>query len=440
MNNPVNSDPQLPDPLPIEPFLSPIDADVVVPGSKSITNRALVLASLAQGTSTLRGALVADDTEAMAAAMRSLGAEIDLDPVLTTVVGCGGRWQPGPATIDARLSGTTARFVLPLLTLGDGPYVLDGEQPLRDRPMGPTIEALRRLGADLDDSRSPGHLPVVVSGASVRGAGIAVDGETSSQFASGLLLAGASMPGGVTVDLTGSVVSRPYLDMTIEVLRSFGVEAGAEGDRRLWVRPGPVQATDYRVEPDASTASYFLAAAVIAGGRVRVEGLGSESLQGDVALAEVLGQMGAEVTIADDFVEVRGTGRIDGVDVDLTDLPDMSQTVAAVAVFASGPTTVRGVEVIRGHETDRIRATVTEMNRCGISAEEFSDGFTIHPGTPQPTVVQTYRDHRMAMSFSLLGLRAPGIQIADPGCVAKTFPGYFAALERLRMPHASPAG
>ncbi len=424
----------------IEVLAAPIDAVVEVPGSKSITNRALILASLADGTSTLRGALVADDTEAMAAAMRSLGAEIDLHPERTTVVGFGPRPRPGPVTIGARLSGTTARFVLPLLTLGDGPYILDGEDPLRDRPMGPTIEALRRMGAALDDRDRPGHLPVVVEKGAIRGDGLTVDAETSSQFASGLLLAGASMAGGISVDLAGTVVSRPYLDMTLAVLRSFGVEAGTEGDRRLWVRPGPVRPTDYQIEPDASTASYFLAAAMIAGGRVRVEGLGTSSLQGDVALVEVLARMGADVTMAADYIEVVGTGRIDGIDVDLTDLPDMAQTIAVVAPFASGPTRVRGVEVIRGHETDRIAAIVAEMTRCGIEAEEYRDGFTIHPGTPQPAMIETYRDHRMAMSFSILGLRAPGIVITDPGCAAKTFPDFFGALDGLRMPGDPAAG
>lgn len=426
--------PELRDNLPIEPLTVPPAAKVAVPGSKSITNRALVLASLAEGTSTLRGALVADDTEAMAGAMRSLGAEIDLDPDVATVVGFGVRPRPGPVTIDARLSGTTARFVLPLLTVGEGPYVLDGEQPLRDRPMGPTIEALRRMGAELDDSHRPGHLPVLVERGTIRGDGLRVDAQTSSQFASGLLLAAPSIEGGVSIELEGDVVSRPYLEMTIAVLRAFGVDAETDGDRRMWVRPGRVEPTDYRIEPDASTASYFLAAAVITGGRVRVEGLGRTSLQGDVALAGILGQMGAEVTVADDFIEVAGTGNIRGVDVDLTDLPDMAQTVAVVAPFASGPTRVRGVEVIRGHETDRIAAIVAEMGRCGIEAQEYDDGFTIHPGVPRPTQIQTYRDHRMAMSFSLLGLRVPGIVIVDPGCVAKTFPGFFSALDRLRVP------
>ena len=419
--------------LPIVPASGPLDADVVVPGSKSLTNRALVLAALAEGTSTLRGALVADDTEAMAGAMNALGARVVLDPDVCSVTGIGGKLARGPLEIQARLSGTTARFVLPVLTLGPGPYVLDGDQPLRDRPLGPTIEALRRLGAEVDDSDRPGHLPVVVRSGSTRGDGVGVDGSLSSQFTSGLLLAAAAMPDGLAVDLLGPVVSRPYLEMTLAVLRSFGVDAGSDGERRLWVRPGGLVAGDHRIEPDASGASYFLAAAAICGGRVRIPDLGASSLQGDVRFADVMASMGAEVHQTPDSTEVRGTGRLHGVEVDLTDMPDMAQTVAAVAVFADGPTTVRGVEVIRGHETDRIAAVVAELRRCGIAADEHPDGFTIHPGAPHPARIETYRDHRMAMSFALLGLATPGIEIADPGCVAKTFPDFFDRLDALRL-------
>ena len=427
------------DALSIEPVAGPLDADVRVPGSKSLTNRALVLAALATGTSTLRGALMADDTEAMAGAMTSLGARVTLDPELTVVDGFGGRLAQGPIEIDARLSGTTARFVLPVLTLGDGPYVLDGAPPLRDRPMGPSIEALRRLGAEVDDSDRPGHLPIVVRAGAQQGDGVGVDGALSSQFTSGLLLAGAAMPGGISVDLLGPVVSRPYLDMTLTVLRAFGVEAGTDGDRRLWVRPGGLAATDYSVEPDASAASYFLAAAAICGGRVRVADLGSDSVQGDARFAGVLADMGAVVHQDARSTEVRGTGRLRGIDVDLTDMPDMAQTVAAVAVFADGPTRVRGVEVIRGHETDRIAAVVNELRRAGVDADEHPDGFTVRPGEVRPARIETYHDHRMAMSFSLIGLRSPGISIAEPGCVAKTFPDFFDRLERLRLTAAGGA-
>lgn len=424
----------------IAPIEGPLDADVAVPGSKSLTNRGLVLAALAEGTSTLRGALVADDTEAMAAAMATLGARVDLDPDTCHVTGFGGRPRPGPITIDARLSGTTSRFVLPVLMLGEGPYVLDGDPPLRERPMGPTLDAMRRLGAQVDDEARPGHLPVVISGSQSRGGRLEVDGSTSSQFTSGLLLAGAMFPDGLTVELTGDVVSRPYLDMTIEVLQTFGVDAARDGDRRYRVRAGGPAPTDYRIESDASAASYFFAAAMICGGQVRVDGLGSASLQGDLGVVEVFEAMGAVVDRRREATAVRGPTVIHGVDIDLADMPDMAQTVAAVAVFADGPTRVRGVGVIRGHETDRIAAVVTEMRRCGVAADEHDDGFTIHPGRPIPAVIETYHDHRMAMSFALVGLRSEGIAIADPGCVAKTVPDFFDRLDRLRVPSGTAGG
>ena len=431
------------DRLLVEPFGAAPDAVVTVPGSKSYTNRALVLAALAAGTSTLRGALVADDTDAMATALEQLGVRIERAEGGTVIVvhGLAGELPPGPRRLDARLSGTTSRFLLPLLALGPGPYVLDGLAPLRRRPMGPTVDGLRALGASVDDmgEGEPGHLPLTVSGAATAGGAISVPADLSSQFVSGLLMAGPLMPEGLDLTMLGPPVSRPYLTMTVAAMRAFGVEVERPADDRFVVQPGRYVAADYRVEPDASAASYLFAAAAITGGRVRVEGLGEGSLQGDLAVVEVLSQMGAEATVTDGWTEVRGTGRLHGVDVDLADLPDMAQTVAAVAVFADSPTRVRGVEIVRHHETDRIAAVVAELRRCGIDADEHPDGFTIHPGTPRPAAIATYDDHRMAMSFALLGLRAPGIEILDPGCVSKTFPAYFDVLDVLRRSSEAPA-
>lgn len=426
----------LPDPLPIEPLGQSPDATVTVPGSKSFTNRALVLAALAEGTSTIDGALVADDTEAMAGALGELGVEIERedDGTRLLVHGLAGELPTGPRRLDARLSGTTARFLLPLLALGPGPYVLDGRAQLRGRPMGPTVEGLRSLGARVEDmgEGEPGHLPLTVSGSATAGGRVAVPADLSSQFVSGLLMAGPLMPEGLDLTMLGPPVSRPYLTMTVATMAAFGVEVEQPSSARFVVAPGGYRAASYRVEPDASAASYFLAAAAICGGRVRVDGLGSASLQGDLRVVEVLEQMGAEVEVDTSWTEVRGTGRLRGVDVDMSDLPDMAQTIAAVAVFADRPTTVRGVEITRYHETDRIAAVVAELRRCGVRADEHPDGFTVHPGAPQAATIETYEDHRMAMSFALLGLRAPGIEIADPGCVAKTFPDFFAVLEELR--------
>ncbi|HWH34485.1 MAG TPA: 3-phosphoshikimate 1-carboxyvinyltransferase [Acidimicrobiales bacterium] len=419
--------------LAVQPLTGPLDATVVVPGSKSITNRALVAAALAQGTSVLSGALHADDTEALVDSLQRLGVGVvrhegsgDL-----RVAGTGGHLPPGPADLDARLSGTTARFLLPLLALGHGTYRLDGGVPLRARPMGPLVDAVRRLGADIDEER-PGHLPVVVRGRGLQGGRVRLPGSVSSQFVSGLLLSGPAMAGGLEVDLEPPVVSRPYLALTARTMADFGAEVTGSADDGWQVAPGHYTGRSLEVEPDASAASYFFAAAAICGGRVRVPGLGVASAQGDLAFLDVLAAMGAEVHREPDAVEVVGTGTLEGVDVDLADCSDTAQTLAAVAVFAASPTRVRGIGFIRRKETDRVAAVVTELRRCGIDAEEQDDGFVVHPGRPRPARIRTYHDHRMAMSFTLLGLRAPGIEIADPGCVAKTFPGFFRVVDGLR--------
>jgi 3-phosphoshikimate 1-carboxyvinyltransferase len=425
------------DVLVIEPLTSPPDVAVHVPGSKSLTNRALVVAALASGTSVLEGVLFADDTEAMLGALETLGIGITLDRPATrvTVEGCGGAVPPGPATIDVRLSGTTARFLAPLLGLGRGRYVLDAAAPFRARPMGPVLEAVAQLGVTVTSLGTPGHLPAALETAGIRGGRVEVAGDVSSQFLSGLLLAGPATAEGLTIELTTDLVSVPYVDLTLSTMAAFGAQVDRPDPRRFEVRPGGYRGTRYPIEPDASAASYFLAAAAITGGRVRVAGLTADAQQGDAGFADVLAAMGAEVVRDDEGIEVRGTGHLEGIDVDLGDLSDTAQTLAAVAVFASGPTRVRGIGFIRRKETDRIGAVVTELRRLGIRAHEEPDGFLIEPGEPQPGRVRTYDDHRMAMSFALLGLVAPGIEIADPGCVAKTFPTYFDVLEQLRAPH-----
>ena len=410
----------------VEPLAQPPDATVRVPGSKSLTNRALVCAAFAEGTSTITGALVADDTEAMLVALAELGVTVDAQGTTLVVEGTSGRVPEGPAELQARLSGTTARFLAPVLAAGAGPYRLDGYEPLRARPMGPVIEALRVLGTDVVEHGEPGHLPVTISGAA-RGGRVELPGHISSQFLSGLLLAGPLFPDGVAVHLTTPLVSLPYVELTRSVMRAFGATVDA-----TTVDPGTYRATTYAVEPDASAASYFFAAAAITGGRVTVDGLGTGALQGDLAFVDLLERMGAEVTRHATSTTVRGTGALRGITADLADLSDTVQTLAAVAVFADGPTTITGVDFIRGKETDRIAETVANLQRCGIEAVEEADGMTIHPGTPRAAAIQTHDDHRMAMSFALLGLRVPGIDILDPLCVAKTYPEFFADLDQLR--------
>lgn len=419
----------------IEPVAGPLDAVVRVPGSKSITNRALVAAAVADGTSVLDGVLFADDTEAMLDSLDRLGIDLQIDreACRVTVVGTGGVVPAGPADLDARMSGTTARFLAPLLASGPGPYRLGASEAMLARPMGDGLDALVRLGASVDEQGQPGHLPVLIhAGRPSASSEVRLRADVSSQFVSGLLLSAPLRPDGLVVRLDGSVVSRPYLDLTVGVMAAFGIDVRRPDERSYVVPPGPYRAARYRIEPDASAASYFFAAPVIAGGRVRVLGLGRGSVQGDVRFVDVLEQMGAAVERTDSAIEVRSTGVLRGVQVDLTDFSDTAQTLAATAVFATGPTSVTGIGFIRRKETDRVAAVVAELRRCGIEATEDADGFTIVPGTPAPATIRTYDDHRMAMSFALLGLRSAGIRIADPGCVAKTFPAFWDVFESLR--------
>jgi 3-phosphoshikimate 1-carboxyvinyltransferase len=423
------------DPHLVEPLQPGFDVEVEVPGSKSLTNRALVCAALASGTSRLSGVLFADDTEAMIECVERLGATVRVDrpSALVELDGMAGRPVAGPVELDARLSGTTSRFVLPITAIGPGPYRIDGSPSLRVRPMADGISVLRAANVTVLEEGEPGHLPVTVSGWWRPMGEVVVPGDVSSQFLSGALLAAPCFATDTTVVLGGELVSEPYVSMTVAVMETFGAEVERPSADRFRVLAGGYGATDYTIEPDASAASYFFAAAAIGRGRVRVRGLGRQSLQGDLAFVGVLEQMGARVSIEADATTVEGTGTLHGVSVDLRDFSDMAQTLAVTAVFADSPTRIEGIGFIRRKETDRIGAVVRELARVGVEAEALPDGLVIHPGRPTAARIETYDDHRMAMSFALLGLRAPGIAIAEPEVVAKTFPDFFDRLAGLRV-------
>ena len=412
----------------IEPLRAPPDATLRPPGSKSITNRALLCAALAEGRSTLRGALFAQDTRAMMDAVSMLGVKLRADQSRATVEvdGTGGRRAPDGARVDARQSGTTSRFILPAASLGGTRVIVDGAPQLRARPFAPLLDALAQIGVGVEPLGSPGFLPVAVTGPA-HGGDVRQAGHISSQFLSGLLMAAPLMEQGLRVTLTSPLVSVPYVTMTLAVMRTFGVSADG-----LEVEPAAYQPADLAIEPDASAAAYFFAAAAISGGRVSVEGLGAGSIQGDVAFVDILERMGARVVREAERITVTGSGTLHGVEVDMADISDTAQTLAAVAVFADAPTRIGGIGFIRGKESDRIGDLATELRRAGIGVEVDEDGLTVTPGTVRPTRFHTYDDHRMAMSLALLGLRAPGIEIEDPGCVAKTYPEFFVDLATLR--------
>jgi len=423
------------DALAIAPLEQPLDATVAVPGSKSLTNRALLIAALASGRSTLTGALASDDTRYMAGALRALGIGVaqanSSDGATFTIDGCGGRFPVANAEVFIGASGTAARFLTAALALGHGRYTLDGVARMRERPIEPLLTALRQLGATIYSRDGTGCPPIVAEAAGLPGKECSVRGDLSSQFLSALLMVGPYAGGGLTVRVEGELVSRPYIRITTAIMRDFGATIIEQADSYL-IAPGVYRARDYAIEPDATAASYFYAAAALTGGTVRVAGLGRGAVQGDLAFVDVLERMGCVIERGDDAISVRGPAQLRGIDVDMGDISDTAQTLAALAPFASGPVTMRGLAHARLKETDRVAAVVTELRRLGATVEECPDGMTIQPGPLHGGTVATYDDHRMAMSFALVGLRVPGIRIADPGCVAKTFPDFFARFAAMR--------
>uniref|UniRef100_A0A831X6U7 3-phosphoshikimate 1-carboxyvinyltransferase n=1 Tax=Thermorudis peleae TaxID=1382356 RepID=A0A831X6U7_9BACT len=423
--------PDYPLAITLEPVAGPIDAEVTLPGSKSYTNRALVLAALAEGTSTLHAALFSEDTAVMAESLRRLGLPVAEDPAgLTfTIEGKGGRIPADRAELFVGNSGTTARFLTALLALGQGKYLLDGVPRMRQRPIQPLLDALRQLGVDAASVSGSGCPPVRVRAQGLAGGKVVLPGSLSSQYLSALLMVGPCTRLGLEIEIEGELVSKPYVELTIQAMQAFGASVCCEGYRRFVVPGGQrYRARDYTVEPDASAASYFFALAAVTGGRVRVHNLGSRSAQGDVRFVDVLERMGCQVIREPDSITVQGPASLRGVEVDMNAISDTVQTLAAIAPLASGPVVIRNVAHIRHKETDRIHALATELRRLGVVVDEFPDGLAIYPSPVRPGTVQTYDDHRMAMSFAVLGCRVPGITIDNPGCVAKTFPDFFQRL------------
>jgi 3-phosphoshikimate 1-carboxyvinyltransferase len=418
----------------VVPLDKPVQGQAIPPGSKSYTNRALVLAALARGKSTLEGALFSDDTRHMATALRELGFHVVADEQgkRFEVEGLGGRIPARRASLFVGNSGTTARFLVPLVALGEGVFDIDGNEAMQKRPIQPLLDAIAQLGGRAVSLRGNGCPPIRVEAHGLEGGRARMPGALSSQYFTALLLTAPSTRKGVTLEVEGDLVSKPYIEVTEQAMNAFGARIVKDEFRRFEVAPGEYGATSYAVEPDASAASYFFAAAAVTGGTIAVRGLGSGSLQGDLQFVRVLEKMGCRVRQTISETEVVGPQKLRGVEVDMSNLSDTAQTLGAIAPLASTPTRVTGIGFIRRKETDRVAAVVSELKRLGISAEEESDGFVVYPGTPKPAAIETYDDHRMAMSFAILGLATPGIEILNPGCVAKTFPDFFRALEALR--------
>lgn len=421
--------------LEIVPTVRPVVGAIRPPGSKSLTNRALILAALAEGPTRLSGVLDSVDTQVMIASLRRLGLKVDQDLAagILTVAGCGGRLASPGADLWLENSGTSIRFLTALCCIGQGTFRLDGNARMRERPIAPLVDALSAAGVAIRCEMGTDCPPVVIDARGLPGGAWAVDGKLSSQYLSALLMAAPCALSPVRLAVSGKLVSRPYVDMTIANMRQFGADVTEPEPNVFAIAAQSYRACDYDIEPDASAASYFFALAAVTGGDVTVEGLTRNALQGDVAFVEALVRMGCRAEYGARSIRVIG-GPLGGIDIDMNAISDTAQTLACVAPFASGPTRIRNVAHMRLKETDRVAAVVTELRRLGLTVDEHEDGMTIHPGPVRPGTVETYDDHRMAMSFAILGLRARGIVIADPGCTAKTYPGYFDDLERLCRP------
>jgi 3-phosphoshikimate 1-carboxyvinyltransferase len=443
---------QLPAELAIDPR-GPLDAIVRVPGSKSITNRALLIAALASGETELAGALESDDTVVMRGALTALGATCDASGEPWTISGTSGRLVAPSADLDIGNSGTSARFLTAAACLADGPVVIDGNTRMRERPISDLTEALEALGGRLSIEGKAGCPPVRSHGGGLAGGVARIDASRSSQYVSAILLAAPYAQDSTTLYFVDQhIISRPYIDLTLEIMQSFGAEARWLGGIRdqgltpagaltehsdepgLYVRAGQgYVGRQFEIEPDASSAVYPLCAAAIAGGRVRVEGVPEISCQADFALIPMLERMGCHVMRSASGIEVSGPDdRLRSLgEVDMNHLPDAALAYAVVALFADGPTLIKNVGSLRIKETDRLAALETELGKLGARVSTDADSILIAPGPLQGAVIDTYDDHRMAMAFSLAGLRIPGIAIRDPACVSKTWPDYFDAFESL---------
>ena len=415
-----------------------VQGEIQLPGSKSMSNRALLLAALAQGTTQVRNLLECDDTSHMLKALGTLGAGIrrSEDDAYCEVTGLGGAFPDSEATLFLGNSGTTMRSLCAAICAGNGRYTLTGEPRMLERPIGDLVDALRRVGAQIEYAGAPGYPPLEITARGLTGGSVSIRGSISSQYLTGMLMAAPMSLAPLTIEVEGELVSKPYVDMTIDMMRRFGVEVERGGYE--WFRlpggqryesPGSIL-----VEGDASSASYFLSAAAIGGGTVRVNGVGGDSIQGDIAHADVLRQMGANVSSGADWIEI-SSGELTGIDADLNHIPDAAMTVAVTALFAEGKTTIRNVRNWRVKETDRLAAMATELRKVGAGVVEGEDYIEITPPAQiRPATIDTYNDHRMAMCFSLAALGDSCITINDPDTVSKTFPDYFERLREICQP------
>lgn len=417
----------------VRPFVKPASASVQVPGSKSITNRALLLAALADGSSTLKGALVSEDAMHFLSCLKDLGFEVTEADEGTTirVRGAGGTIPNKTGRIYVGSAGTAARFLTAMLGLSDGEYEIDASAQMKKRPMQPLFDALRQIGAEIICLEEEGCLPVRIWGKNTHRSACRADLDISksTQFLSALLMTGPMLSVPLQIRITSEKKDGAYVRITRQMMEEFGVCAEQTADGYLIPGEASYCKRSYQIEPDVSAACYFYAAAAICKSRVTVKDVHLALSQGDLKFLEVLRQMGCKTEDTPEGICLTGPEQLGGICVNMNDFSDQALTLAAIAPFAEAPVEIQGIAHIRGQECDRIFAMSSNLKRAGIRCEEKEDGIIIYPGRPKACEVETFRDHRVAMAFSLMGLRVPGIRILDPGCCAKTFPGFFKALE-----------
>ena len=416
--------------------INQINGEVNLPGSKSVSNRALLLAALARGTTRLTNLLDSDDIRHMLNALKQLGVNYQLseDKTVCEVEGLGRAFQPSQALeLFLGNAGTAMRPLAAALCLGDGEFVLTGEPRMKERPIGHLVEALRTAGADIAYLENENYPPLKIKGTGLQGGVVEIDGSISSQFLTAFLMSAPMAKADTVIRIKGELVSKPYIDITLHIMEQFGVTVENRDYREFVVPAGQTYQApgDFLVEGDASSASYFLAAAAIKGGQVKVTGIGKKSIQGDVQFADALAAMGAEIEWGDDYIIAR-RGELKAVDMDFNHIPDAAMTIATAALFAEGTTSIRNVYNWRVKETDRLAAMATELRKVGAEVEEGEDYITITPPVQlKHAAIDTYDDHRMAMCFSLVALSDTPVTINDPKCTSKTFPDFFDKLAQL---------
>jgi 3-phosphoshikimate 1-carboxyvinyltransferase len=407
------------------------DGAVSVPGSKSYTHRALIVSSLADGESVLFNALLCEDTGRTVEALAKFGVEVSWESDHVRVLGKGGMFKATDEKIDVGNSGTSMRFLTALAALRTGITLLDGSERMRKRPIGELLNGLGELGVRAYSQEGDDCPPVIVQSRGLQGGTAKVKGEESSQFLSGLLIVAPYAQKDVNIEVAGSLASKPYVDITREVMSSFGVEIRSQGYHSFFIKAGRQYLPQkYRIEGDASNASYFFSAAAVCRGRVRVRNLNPATIQGDIGFLEILERMGCRVTRGSDWIEVLGGG-LDSVEIDMNEMPDLVPTLAVTAAFARGKTVIQNIGHLRLKESDRIHAVAAELSKMGIQVREGEDGLEILGGKPRGAEIETYHDHRMAMSFAIAGLAVPGVKIKEERCVDKSFPGFWDELQRL---------